>query len=75
MGARALSGLLALGPCAVLGALSLAAALLGLGALFACALLVGSASLKIVLGAVVLVLVLLFLFIAIDNKRSVARSR
>ena len=49
--------------------------LLGLGALFACALLLGSASLKIVLGAVVLVLVLLFLFIAIDNKRSAARSR
>ena len=49
--------------------------LLGLGALFACALLLGSASLKIVLGAVVLVLVLLFLFIAIDNKRSLARSR
>jgi amino acid transporter len=49
--------------------------LLGIGALVACALLLGSASIKIVLGAVVLVLALLFAFIAIDKKRLAAGSR
>ena len=43
--------------------------LLGIGALIACALLLGSASIKIVLGSLIVVLALLFIFIAIDKKR------
>ena len=49
--------------------------LLGVGALIACALLLGSASIKIVLGSLLVVLVILFIFIAIDSKRSGAQSR
>jgi amino acid transporter len=48
---------------------------LGIGALIACALLIGSTSWKIVLGAVVVVVALLFIFIAIDRKRHGAASR
>lgn len=48
---------------------------LGIGALIACALLLGSASLGIVLGSLLVVLLLLGIFIAIDRKRTVAGAR
>ena len=48
---------------------------LGVGALVACALLVGSSSWKIVVGAVVVVVAALFIFIAIDKKKPAGMSR